>query len=69
LFGAAAGKNAGLPKGIVALVEVAHGDNGLCALPEGCDGVGRIILEERNGRAVVEDEGDRPVVLAGLARA
>jgi hypothetical protein len=69
LFGAAAGKNAGLPKGIVSLVKVARGDDGLGALPEGRDGVGRVILEERNGRAVVKDKGDCPVVLAGLARA
>jgi hypothetical protein len=46
------------------LLAVARGDDGLGALSEGCNGVECIILEERNGRAVVEDEGDRPVVLA-----
>jgi hypothetical protein len=54
---------------MLSLLAVARGDDRLGALPEGCDGVGRVILEERNGRAVVEDEGDRPVVvtLVGLA--
>jgi hypothetical protein len=51
-----------------------RGADGLGALPEGCDGVGRVIFEERDGRAVVEDEGDCPVImalvgLAGLTRA
>jgi hypothetical protein len=69
LLFAAAGKNAGLPKGIVSLVKVAQEDDGLGALPEGCNGVGRVILEERDSQAVVEDEGDCPIVLAGLARA
>jgi hypothetical protein len=68
-FGAAAGKNVGLPKGIVTLVKVARGDDGLGALPEGCNGIGRVILKERDGRTVVEDEGDHPVVLAWLAQA
>jgi hypothetical protein len=67
LLFAAAGKNARLPKGIVLLIEVAREDDELGALPEGCDGVGRVILEEHDGRAVVEDKGDRPVVLAWLA--
>jgi hypothetical protein len=68
-FGAATGKNAGLSKGIVLLVKVACGDDGLRALPEGRNGLGRAILEEHDGRAVVEDKGDRPVVLAWLVRA
>jgi hypothetical protein len=51
------------------LVEVARRDDGLGALPEGCNEVGRVILKERDGRAVVEDKGDCPVVLAWLARA
>jgi hypothetical protein len=49
---------------MLSLLAVARGDDGLGALPEGCDGVGRIIVEERDGGAVVEDEGDRPVVVA-----
>jgi hypothetical protein len=50
------------------LVEVAHGDDGLGALSEGCNGVGRVMLEERDTRAIVKDEGDGPVKLAGFAR-
>jgi hypothetical protein len=69
LLFAAAGKNPGLPKGIVSLVKVAHGDDGLGALPKSCNEVGCVILEERNSRAVVEDKGDCSVVLAWLARA
>jgi hypothetical protein len=61
-----AGKNAGFPKGIVLLVEVAHGDNGLGALAEGCNRIERVILKERNGQDVIEDEGDRPVKHAGF---
>jgi hypothetical protein len=49
---------------MLSLLAVARGNDGLGALPEGCDGVGRVINEERNCRAVVEDEGDRPVVVA-----
>jgi hypothetical protein len=49
---------------MLSLLAVARGDDGLGALPEGCDGVGRVILEECDCRAVVEDEGDRPVVVA-----
>jgi hypothetical protein len=60
----AAGKNARLSKGIVSLVKVAQGDDGLGVLPEGCNGVGHVILEERDGQAVVKDKGDCPVVLA-----
>jgi hypothetical protein len=67
LFGATAGKNAGFLKGIVSLVKVAHGDDGLRVLAEGCDEVGRVILKEHNGQAIVEDKGDRPVELAGCA--
>jgi hypothetical protein len=64
----AAGKNAGFPKGIVSLVKVAQGGNGLGALPEGRNGVERVILEEHDSWAVVEGKGDCPVVLAWLAR-
>jgi hypothetical protein len=54
---------------MLSLLAVARGDDGLGGLPEGCDGVGRVINKERDDRAVVEDEGDRPVVVAlvGLA--
>jgi hypothetical protein len=54
---------------MLSLLAVARGDDGLGALPEGCDGVGRVILKERDGQAVVEDKGDCPVVVAlvGLA--
>jgi hypothetical protein len=67
--GAADESRAGFPKGILSLVAVARGANGLGALSEGCNGVGRVVFKERNGRAVVKDEGDRPVVLplVGLA--
>jgi hypothetical protein len=68
LLFAAAGKNARLPKGIVSLVKVAREDDGLGSLPEGCDGVGHVILKERDGQAVVKDKGNRPVVLTLLAR-
>jgi hypothetical protein len=69
LSGAAAGSSAGFPKGMLLLLAVARGDDGLGALPEGCNGVGHVINEERDGGAVVEDKGDRPVVVAlvGLA--
>jgi hypothetical protein len=46
------------------LLTVVCGDDGLGALPEGCDGVGCVILEEHDGQTVVEDEGDCPVVMA-----
>jgi hypothetical protein len=54
---------------MLSLLAVARGDDGLSGLSEGCDGVGRVILEERDCRAVVEDKGDRPAVMAlvGLA--
>jgi hypothetical protein len=54
---------------MLSLFAVARGDERLGALPEGCDGVGRVIIEECDGWAVVKDEGDRPVVMAlvGLA--
>jgi hypothetical protein len=64
----AAGKNTRFPKGIVLLVKVARGDDGLGALVEGCDGVGCVILEEHDGQDVVKDKGNCPVVLAWLAR-
>jgi hypothetical protein len=49
---------------MLSLLAVARGDDGLRGLAEGCDGIGRVINEERDERAVVEDEGDRPVVVA-----
>jgi hypothetical protein len=49
---------------MLSLLAVARGDDGLGALPEGCNGVGRVIVEERDGGAVVKDEGDCPVVMA-----
>jgi hypothetical protein len=54
---------------MLSLLAVARGDDGLRGLTEGCDGVGRVINEECDERAVVEDEGDRPIVVAlmGLA--
>jgi hypothetical protein len=48
---------------MLSLLVVARGDDGLRGLAEGCDGVGRIINGERDERAVVEDEGDRPVIV------
>jgi hypothetical protein len=68
LSDAAASSSASVPKGMLLLVAVARRNDGLRVLAEGCNGIGRVILEERNGRDVVKDKGDCPVVLAWLAR-
>jgi hypothetical protein len=65
---AAAGKNARFLKGRVLLVKVACGDNGLRTLVEDCNGVGRVILKERDSQDVAEDKRDGSIELAGFAR-